>query len=372
MLDRARIAQQLQAMTVTAYPQFLRELDEAVALWQEVAHDKAFHEQVAQAPRAWGLARGTELLGTATKFTPHPLPYSVISVDGSQIYPDRHQGIACCMINIGSVQFEYRTEGSIFTAQSEPELVFGKDETDKSIDFVNCYRTEQELRGALTRAQELSSRSAHPYATLVDGSLIFSYLSSKDPQLKEQFFASYLVLLEKFYEQRIPVAAYISLPQSKELVSLLRVALMLRHNMSMQQARAAFSLISDQHILQRVLTPGTRTCLFEHRSEIAQQYPALLKPYYFYLHTGNEIARVELPAWLAQDADLFARICAIIADQVEKGDGYPIALAEAHEQAVVTAVDRDYFYKLIELYVSEKHPGYAASRKSYTKRYVNC
>jgi len=54
--------------------------------------------------------------------------------------------------------------------------------------------------------------------------------------------------------------------------------------------------------------------------------------------------------------------------QAAKGHGYPIALQEAHEQAVVSGADRDYFAQLVEeMLVSEGLPT-TISRKSRSKR----
>jgi hypothetical protein len=372
MLDHGQVAELIAKMADTSYPDFICQKKEALALWHEIAADKNFIEQLVKAPSAWGLAQCSFALGAIQNTPKQPYNYSVLSVDGSQIYPDRHQGVACCLINIGSVQFSYTHTNSSVSLTSCPELFFGKDETDKSIDFVNCYRTEQELKKTLLLAKQLKIETAEPFTCLIDGSLIFSYLSSKDPHLKEQFIASYLALLQEFYEQQIPLAAYISLPQSKELISLLRYALIVKHGQSMQTARAAFPLLSDQHLMQQVLKPFERTQLFEHKSEITLHYRQHLKPYFFYFHTGTEIARIEVPAWLAQDNSLFKTVASIIADQCDKGLGYPVVIAEAHEQAVVKADDRAYFYQLIQASLSQKDPDYTISRKSYSKQHLCC
>jgi hypothetical protein len=57
---------------------------------------------------------------------------------------------------------------------------------------------------------------------------------------------------------------------------------------------------------------------------------------------------VEFPAWVAQDQDLLDRSLAILLAQVNKGFGYPVALAEAHNQAVVRSGDRARFFALLE------------------------
>jgi len=73
-------------------------------------------------------------------------------------------------------------------------------------------------------------------------------------------------------------------------------------------------------------------------------YPDALHPHFFYLHVGDEIGRVEIPGWIAADEILVNHVASLILDQSIKGAGYPVALAEAHEQAVVKGPDRDFFY----------------------------
>jgi NurA-like 5'-3' nuclease len=63
---------------------------------------------------------------------------------------------------------------------------------------------------------------------------------------------------------------------------------------------------------------------------------------------GDEIARVEVPQWVAQNAALVDRVHAVVYDQALRGQGYPVALARAHEQAIVRASDRRVFLQMVE------------------------
>jgi hypothetical protein len=73
------------------------------------------------------------------------------------------------------------------------------------------------------------------------------------------------------------------------------------------------------------------------------------QPIYFcYLHVGTEVARVEVPRWVVADVDQGERALAMVLAQVQKGYGYPVALAEAHNQAVVRGGDRHRFFALLE------------------------
>jgi hypothetical protein len=93
-----------------------------------------------------------------------------------------------------------------------------------------------------------------------------------------------------------------------------------------------------------------------------------LHPHFFYLHVGNEVGRVEVPAWIANDKAAVNTIAAVIIDQSRKGRGYPVVIAEAHEQAVVKGPDREFFYQLINKIAFERNQRLIMSQKSIKKR----
>jgi NAD+ kinase len=70
--------------------------------------------------------------------------------------------------------------------------------------------------------------------------------------------------------------------------------------------------------------------------------------HFFYMRVGREVARVELPRWVAEDRAAVDLVHTLIYDQCMKGQGYPVALARAHEQAIVRAADRRAFLSMVE------------------------
>jgi NurA-like 5'-3' nuclease len=81
-----------------------------------------------------------------------------------------------------------------------------------------------------------------------------------------------------------------------------------------------------------------------------------------------EIARVEIPAWIANDEETVKFIHSVIIDQIKKGDGYPVVLSEAHEKAVVRAQERELFYRMLEESFVKNNISVRISRKSFKKR----
>ena len=78
---------------------------------------------------------------------------------------------------------------------------------------------------------------------------------------------------------------------------------------------------------------------------------------------GEEIARLEVPEWVARDPQSLALTHTLVLDQCRRGGGYPAAVIESHEQAVITGADRESFKVLmadalgrrrLPVYTSEK------------------
>jgi len=99
-----------------------------------------------------------------------------------------------------------------------------------------------------------------------------------------------------------------------------------------------------------------------------QKYYGEHKISFFYLKAGDEIARVEIPQWVAERDELVDMVHALALDQCRRGLGYPVALMEAHERAVVTAADREAFRLLVERAMAEVGIDVQVSGKSRSKR----
>ncbi|MCH7705947.1 MAG: DNA double-strand break repair nuclease NurA, partial [Chloroflexi bacterium] len=179
--------------------------------------------------------------------------------------------------------------------------------------------------------------------------------------------------LEVSEERPLALASYISYPGSREVVNSLRVAICPHTpfpdcdaHCSRDRSRNAecsactehpegnrecdqVSMITDRHLFQRLLSPGERSGVFGSRSSIVRERYGEHRVYFFYLHVGEEVARVEVPEWVAQRPDLLDLTHAVLLDQCERGHGYPVAISEAHEQAVVTGSDREEFWQMVDI-----------------------
>jgi hypothetical protein len=78
--------------------------------------------------------------------------------------------------------------------------------------------------------------------------------------------------------------------------------------------------------------------------------------------------RIELPQWVSANAALLDLVHAVAYDQAQKGMGYPVALAEAHQQAVVRGAERDLFYDMVTAVFRQRGAPMAVSPKNLRKR----
>ncbi len=77
---------------------------------------------------------------------------------------------------------------------------------------------------------------------------------------------------------------------------------------------------------------------------------------------------MEVPLWAADNNELLDLVHAVIVDQCDKGFGYPVALSEAHEQAVVTGTDREQFWDLVDRVMQEGDMAVKHSLKQRSKK----
>ena len=364
MLDRAKLLQQLESQADNLFIDYSQEFSLAQRVWHEIAQDPLFAHKIKAVNAPWLLPGWSDTLDKTVAVGQANTQYTAFAVDGSQIYPDKHQGTTCYLINIGSVCIWYGQPKPVWL-WSEPYVFVNEQQEFECSpeELVNCRRQELELKIGLAQAQEKIQEDG---LFLFDGSLIFWHLEAKGPQVKHRFLSCYLTLLSQFHTQKILHAGYISLPKSKELANLVRVALC-EFDCSRDEYKK-IEHVNDATICKGFLQEGERTIVFKHNSPLMQCYPEQLQPHFFYIHVGNEVGRVEIPAWIAQDEVLLEQVCATILDQCRKGNGYPVVLAESHEQAVIKGPDREFFYHLIAKFGFENNKIMIRSQKSIKKR----
>ncbi len=314
-----------------------------------------------------------------------PTPISVVATDGSQIYPDRHVDPMFFLLNVSRVGFQYGTREEPLL-ETVPRLHFEDDLSDHvddvlgrmTTELVSALRDEMELEQLLRAARE-AAVDGRPLVALVDGTLIrWMIRGMNDEAAEAELIARYTELLQAFRDEAYPLASYVSMPATTEVVNLLRFVVgeldeTPPNDVSVSAEGPVLDGLLDRHVVDALLAPGERSATFGSTSHIQRSYPEGTEVCYFYLKVasptgGEEVGRVELPRWVADQPALVDRIHATVLRECDKGDGYPLALSEAHERAVIRGAEREAFFQLMERRFRRAGSSPTSSRKRRTKQ----
>jgi len=304
--------------------------------------------------------------------------YTALASDGAEIDPDRHGGSGdFYLINVGRVRIPYGQPEREVELRSVSRLGY----TDEDLFIVDprdprrqvpmrdrhldALRTVEELRALaeLAEGEVMAPRlrrvgpplgdpagagtgpaAGVPAVAMVDGTLLFSVLEERPRDfLRTRFYSDFVQQLERMRRARVPVVAYASRSRGIDLVSLFRAvcgSAPLVCDICAGAANCALRGLTDAHLLGRGLEPWDRSGVFRVRSNVHDPYYGPHRVYFFLLHTGDEIARVEIPEWVAREPALLDVVHAALVDQCAKGFGYPAVLARADDRAVISLSDR--------------------------------
>ncbi len=369
MLDLQKLMGQMQGMSEQLQreaQQLTVKLDRAETLFhQAIVNQANLQQQIAQCHDhlIFNCAEPAEPLTQIQAIAPMSLPHIVLATDGSQIAPSRHEIAYCYLINIGRVAIYYNS-GIYPLLDNVPEVFYKTEDLYKARQWgiqteqwMSLKRTVAENVTLANLAIETLPNSTHPMLAFSDGGLVHWELDEIPAEARSQLLPDILAAWDELKVQRIPLAGYISAPRAAEATNFLRLQLCPFEQPDCHTYCADKPLDSapcsqlqplrDGTLWHRLLKVGECSPLWKSRARILQEYGEH-QIYFCYLHVGTEIARIEMPAWTALDVNLRSQALQIILAQVQKGYGYPVALAEAHNQAVVTGSDRRRFFAILE------------------------
>jgi len=397
-LDLSKVAAQMDGMAASlkaGSEERRQHLLKALATAVDDSIDiEKLKSKIAKSKTSWLVAGLVDGFGNHYPAPTPPPEFSVIATDGSQIDVDRHHSARCYLINIGSVTLNYSSKPDA-SLESSPRL-YSEDEDlvmkppsgigrEQPVEgtLLGIKRDVEECRRLVDMAGGLPPQI--PSLALVDGSLIKWGLGGKDcpefvvEELLDNGFIRCLGDIKKLNQDRtVAIASYISYPRSTDVINALRISLCPNDiadcesycNTIVSGSRKcdAVSGVQDRDLFSDLLVEGERSALFISRSSVVEKHYKGHIIHFFYLKTGDEIARVEIPEWVAKDEKLLNLTHSLILDQCRRGQGYPVALSEAHEQAVVTGTDRNSFQQLLEVSLLEEGIQPTISAKSRSKQ----
>ena len=386
MLDLVEVNQQITKMAAEDHL-VADDMAERLALAVERLHLEsarwqAFVDKLSMSKTSWLVAAIHEPLNRTYGLPPRPETVTVVAADGSQIMPSHHEVVPAFLLNIATVVLNYGNGGgaaftntpSLFYRDEDLYLDYGGERVQVTGDLLGMRRTLMEFGSLVDQA--VAARSDAAVCALSDGSLILWRLEGRPPGYQEATLADYLACLDQGRRQGIPIIGYISRPRSRDVVNALRVGLCPEdapnydhcpYERDERPPCAQIEGLTDRRLFAKLLQAGERSQVFGSASRILNKYGAH-RIGFFYLHVGSEIVRVELPQWVGTDAALLDLVHAVAYDQAQKGMGYPVALAEAHQQAVVRGAERDLFYDMVTAVFRQRGAAMAVSPKNLRKR----
>lgn len=305
-----------------------------------------------------------------------PPPWAtIIATDGSQIMPDRHAAFLYSLVNIG-IFIYYHGESEAPTIESRSKIFYPKDEDeDPDSDLpLNPYAVtvQRDLReiGVLAETAWDERHSDWPRLTVLDQRLLYWPFGGQEASA-ERAVSEWSAQMTKLRDAGALLAGYIDSPGKRSIVTLLQaVTAGPDFDWSSLGKRSASADLTDADLFASVLRPGQRSKVFVDVSPANRRF-CEMEPEneicFFYLNTAprdlvldltNEpnpdptqanIARVDIPMWVARDPEAVAVVHALLWDQCRVLGDYPYALARADELAVVGHRDESELNALIEL-----------------------
>jgi hypothetical protein len=342
-------------------------LDHAETIFAQATANQANlcqHSQQLRDRFMFNCAEPIEPLGQIQAISPTTTPHIVLATDGSQIAPSRHEIAYCYLINIGRVAIYYNF-GIYPLLDNIPEVFYKTEDLYKARQWGIQTERWMTLKRTVAENVALSNLAIATFANypqspmlaFSDGALVHWELDEIPADARSQLLPDILTAWDALKAQNIPLAGYISAPRAAESTNFLRLQLCPFEQSDCNTHCSAKPLDSapcsqiqplrDGTLWSRLLKVGECSALWKSQARILQEYGEH-QIYFCYLHVGTEIARIEMPAWTALDTELRSQALQIILAQVQKGYGYPVALAEAHNQAVVTGSDRRRFFAVLE------------------------
>ncbi len=307
---------------------------------------------------------------------PSPPPgYRVLASDGSSVdvdphFPARYVLLHTALAGLAYNPPDYWTEHipRLFFRRHELELAYPESEEPVEVEgpVVSTLRAYEELRALREGVDRvLQNPDDRPLLAMMDAVILWTHHGSGPGHdaLREDYLRRSVEQVKEFGERGVPLVSFTSMPRHREVVNTLLVLGCPEERKAAcsdcrgpRQECLPLQGLQDRHLFS-FLKEGERSALFQpvYRGGTSWRLPPGVEYdpqlVFFYLNTGPEVARVEMPYWIAETG-LLPTVHAIVLDQCQprraETVGYPLALSLAHREAVLTTRDRQFVQWLVE------------------------
>ncbi|MEJ5224054.1 MAG: DNA double-strand break repair nuclease NurA [Anaerolineales bacterium] len=313
-----------------------------------------------------------------THLPPPPLPSqaTLIAADGSQINPDRHASVLFGVINVGAIVYHLNS-GLTTRIETESALLFEEALSYNgrilSDGLVALRRDLDERRKLEAMAAEFGQDGA-PVITFTDGPI--ELWGGREDDEAEAFYEAlqkYKAVLSRLQQRGVINAGYVDKPGAELVVRLLELATYDPSQDGDLRAYRPLRGVGDRWLFGEkgnpLLGSGERSAVFAIQSTSEKQYQGVLAVHFFYINVGTlnhpYPVRVEIPKWVADDAEKLGWLHAVLVDQCRQMGArpYPYLLHRAHEIALVSNEEKFQVEQMLQMEI-RRHGG-ETDEKSY-------
>lgn len=278
---------------------------------------------------------------------------TILAADGSQILPDRHAAIQYYVINVGAIAMQM---GSGHT----PE-VFTDTQLHTLDEFEDTFFSDSQValqRDVAERKKllEISANRSGDVIALTEGQLeLWGAVDADNAREFEKNLQDYLDVLKALEQRGVTTAGYVDKPGANWVTKALELATIGDEELKNHRRIRPLLGVTDLWMFSEILGRHERSAVFALQSRSAEKYAGSIAIHFFYLNVGDEkrpkIARVDVPLWVAQDADALNRLHAALIQQsnLMSHAPFPYILHRAHEIAVVTHQEKEQIDQLLAL-----------------------
>lgn len=336
MLDLTKLARQMQGLSQHLTVEAAASRQRLELAQKHLQQAYAFQKDLIDRQEKW---RDRILFANATPMEPLetcidiPVPpkiHTVIATDGSQIAPNHHEIAYCYLLNIGRVVLHYGQNRHPIL-DSLPEVFYRPEDLYMSRQW--GIRTEEWMgyRRTASEATVLAElacavKGEAPSLAMVDGSLIYWFLEQLPIDARDRILPPIIEAWQRLRDAQIPLMGYLSASRNVEGMNFLRL-LACPHpvpdcisycpNQLEKIPCKIFEPLRDTSLWSTQLKPGQRGPLWRSNAKILDLYDDQ-KIYFCYIHVGTEIARIEVPAWVAENTAIFDQTLGLMLAQVQK------------------------------------------------------
>ena len=375
MLELSKVMDQVNAMSLeiarrqARYQELVNKARQALVAFDPV--DDALRAKIARAQEVDPTWRGAQPCDDRlnARFVPSPAEEdaSLIGVDGSQIYPNRHGPALYYLINTGVIVLR-QGSGEAPLINTRPQVFFTEDDLyDGNLNLLNAQavndlRESEEMRELAQWAAAERSHWGGDLERLIlamtDGPLLI-WISEEEKSAAGEKAAwervqAYLQQLQDIQNSRAIPIGYVARPRSANVLRLLHVAQLEESEITKEAVRASRYRALTDATLFRDLHPHQRTALFSSTAQVNKTFAdSGQKICFFYINIARDpdaphIARVDIPEWAARQPGALDQVHRAIVRDCD-GANYPYVLIRAHELALVTYHERQELEKMLNI-----------------------